>query len=77
MALDFAALGLTWWMLLIIIWDLAWRVAAVWKSTRLNHPMWSVVFVLFQSVGILPILYIFLFSKMKLDEKVSKKRRKK
>lgn len=76
-SLNFAAMGLTWWIVLIIVWDLVWRVAGVWKSTKLNHPIWSVVFVLFQTVGIVPILYIFLFSKINLDEKTSKKKRKK
>jgi len=53
------------WVILVAIWDIFWRVFAVIKSTRMNQPIWSVVFVLFQTAGILPILYIFLFSEMK------------
>lgn len=52
-------------LVVITIWDLAWRCAGVWKSTKENKPIWSIVFVLFQTMGILPILYIFVFSKMK------------
>lgn len=51
-------------LLAIVIWDLAWRCIGVWKSTKNNQPVWSVLFVLFQTIGILPILYIFVFSKM-------------
>jgi hypothetical protein len=63
----------------ITIWDLAWRCVAVWKSTKENKPVWSIVFVLFQTIGILPILYIFVFSKMKSQDvpvQIAKPRRK-
>jgi len=49
----------------LVVWDLAWRSAGVWKSTKNNQPVWSVLFVLFQTIGILPILYIFVFSRMR------------
>lgn len=59
-------------IVVIAIWDLAWRCAAVIKSTKLSQPIWSVAFVLFQTIGILPILYIFVFSKWK--NKIKRKR---
>jgi len=55
---------LTTLILVILIWDLTWRCVGVWKSSRNNQPIWSIAFVLFQTIGILPILYIFVFSKM-------------
>ncbi|MFH1290831.1 MAG: DUF5652 family protein [Nanoarchaeota archaeon] len=74
--------SLPWWVVLISIWDLVWRAFAIWKSTNRNQPIWSVAFLLFQTVGILPILYIFLFSEMKpkpkqtIKKPVKKKRKK-
>lgn len=67
----------TWLLWVATIWDLAWRALAVWKSTIQKQPGWSVAFVLFQTLGILPILYIFVFSKIKkslADEKVVAKK---
>jgi len=66
-------------LIVILIWDLTWRCFGVWKSTKNNQPIWSIVFVLFQTIGILPILYIFVFSKMnkKTLAKTSKKSTKK
>lgn len=51
------------WLLIVIVWDLVWRCLAVWKSTKNNHPVWSILFVLFATIGILPIIYLFIFSK--------------
>ncbi len=62
---------------IIVLWDLAWRCAAVWKSTKNNQPIWSIAFVLFQTIGILPIFYIFVFSKINLKKKGKKPKKKK
>lgn len=75
-------LGISIWLVAIIlvgvaIWDLTWRCIAVWKSTKRGNPIWSIAFVLFQTVGILPILYIFVFSKMKCCKPRAKKKKKK
>jgi len=59
-------------IVVIAVWDLAWRCVAVIKSTKLNQPLWSIAFILFQTIGILPILYIFVFSKWK--NKIKKKK---
>ncbi|MBS3099335.1 hypothetical protein J4462_03925 [Candidatus Pacearchaeota archaeon] len=62
------------WMIVLSIWDIIWRAFAVLRSTKLNQPVWSVIFVIFQTAGILPILYLFIFSKIKPDktEKIKK-----
>jgi hypothetical protein len=73
-------IGLTTLIVIILIWDLGWRCFGVWKSTKDNKPLWSIAFVLFQTAGILPILYIFIFSKMNkitFKNKKTKKQKKK
>ena len=59
---------ITFLIALIFIWTLVWKGFALWKSARKGSPVWFVVFLLINTVGILPILYIYVFSKMKLDK---------
>tara|TARA_Y100000034_G_scaffold135595_1_gene208187 strand:- start:997 stop:1227 length:231 start_codon:yes stop_codon:yes gene_type:complete len=69
-------IGLNTLFLVAMIWDLIWRCFGVWKSTKNNQPIWSILFVLLQTMGILPILYIFIFSKMKKKTSAKKPERK-
>ena len=60
----------------IIIWELVWKGFALWKSARLRHPVWFIAILIFNTIGVLSILYIFIFSEMKIF-KVSKKGKRK
>jgi methionyl-tRNA synthetase len=51
----------------LILWILLWKGLALWKSARLNQPIWFIVLLVINFFGILEILYIFLFSRIKLD----------
>lgn len=46
---------------LIAIWDGVWKVIAMWKSARHNQLAWFICLAIFNTAGILPILYILLF----------------
>jgi len=63
-----------WALILVLVWTGIWKAIALWKSARLNQPIWFIVLLLVNTIGILEILYIFLFSTMKFD-KPRKKRR--
>jgi methionyl-tRNA synthetase len=52
-----------WLILLAILWVLPWKGVALWKSARLNSKPWFVVLFLVNTIGILEILYIYIFSK--------------
>ena len=72
----------TWLIAIIVIWSLAWKLLALWKSARNKHLVWFIVMAVINTVGILPILYIFIFSKLKYKSvvkpaKKSAKRKKK
>jgi hypothetical protein len=54
-----------WLLLVIIIWSVLWKLAAMWKSARKGQPIWFVVLALLNTIGILEILYIYVFSEMK------------
>jgi len=67
MALDsLASLG-SWIYLLvaIMIWDTVWKGIALWKSGRNSQLAWFVCLIIFNTAGILPILYIAFFQKKK------------
>ena len=72
-----AQLGIAIWLIVIImLWSLVWKLLALWKSARNNHLVWFIVMAVVNTVGILPILYIFVFSKLK-GKKTAKKPAKK
>lgn len=51
-------------LLLITIWTGVWKALALWKSARLGSKPWFIALFILNTVGILEILYIFVFSKM-------------
>jgi hypothetical protein len=60
---------LIWFCALIIvlaIWDGVWKLIALWKSARNNQLAWFVCLAIFNTAGILPILYITLFQNAQL-----------
>ena len=50
-------------IVLVAIWDGIWKVIAMWKSARNDQLAWFVCLVIFNTAGILPILYILCFQK--------------
>ena len=61
-----AQLGISLWLLLVILlWSFVWKLLALWKSAKNDSIIWFIVLAVFNTAGILPILYIFVFSKMK------------
>lgn len=52
------------WLIVIVIWSLIWKGLALWRAGRNNSPIWFVVLLVVNTVGILEILYYFIFSKM-------------
>ncbi len=72
-----AQLGVSLWLLIVIfIWSSVWKFLALWKSARKNHLIWFVVFALVNTIGILEILYIYIFSE-KPDESLKKRKQAK
>lgn len=47
-------------LLLLIIWDGIWKGIALWKAARNNHLVWFICIIIFNTVGILPIIYILM-----------------
>ncbi len=67
-------LGVSLWLFIVIlIWSIVWKLLALWKSAKKNHVAWFIVIALVNSVGILPILYIYIFSDINYKKKKVKK----
>ncbi len=72
-------LGLpVWAMMVVLIWSLIWKGLALWKSARQKQPVWFVILLVVNTMGLLEILYIFIFSKLgrSTKKKEVKKKRK-
>jgi hypothetical protein len=64
-----AELGLPIWIIMVaLVWIVTWKGVALWKAARNNHQMWFVAILIIQSMGLFEILYIFLFSQIKLPK---------
>lgn len=62
---------------IISIWTLAWKGFALWKSAQKKSVFWFIALLVINTLGILEILYIFVFSKMDLKSKAKEKKSKK
>jgi len=52
-------------ILALLVWSIYWKGRALWKAARQNDKIWFIVLLVVNTVGILEILYIYLFSKKK------------
>lgn len=48
----------------LFIWSVTWKLLGLWRAARNGSAVWFIVLALFNTVGILEILYIFVFSEM-------------
>jgi hypothetical protein len=49
----------------LIIWEIVWKGVGLWKAGKNNQLAWFICILIFNTLGILPILYIHLFQKKK------------
>jgi hypothetical protein len=68
MPLDACIASVPWLVPLLIIliaWDVVWKGVALWRAGRNAHLAWFICLFIFNTLGILPIIYIFAFSEKK------------
>jgi len=56
---------------IIMVWTLPWKGVALWKAAQRRDKKWFIALLIINTVAILEILYIFVFSK-KEDSKSDK-----
>jgi len=52
---------------ILIFWTIIWKGLALWKAARNNHLGWFIAMLIINTLGILEILYIYVFSKRSSD----------
>lgn len=52
---------------LLIVWSSYWKGMALWRAGRRNELGWFITLFLINTLGILEILYLFVFSKRKRE----------
>jgi len=50
---------------IIIFWELVWKGFGLWKAGRNNQIIWFIAILIFNTVGVLPIVYLLFFQKKK------------
>ncbi len=57
--------GTGFWIFLgaVAVWSLFWKGWALWRSARLSQKKWFIAMLILNTVGILEILYLFIFSR--------------
>ncbi len=54
------------WVIVIIgLWTLPWKGIALWRAANQKEKWWFIILLITNTVAILEILYIFIFSKKK------------
>ncbi len=61
--------------ILFLLWSFYWKGRALWKAARENSMKWFIALLIINTLGILEILYIFVFGREK--KKVLAKKSKK
>jgi len=52
-------------IIFLAIWSLCWKSCALWIAARQSQKVWFGFMMVLNTLGILEILYIFIFSKRK------------
>ena len=57
-----------WAFIALAIWSIVWKGLALWKAGRNADKWWFIILLVVNTVGILEILYIYVFGKRKADD---------
>ena len=65
----------TWLIVLVAIWSLVWKGLALWKAAAIKkNPAWFIILLVVNTIGLLEILYLFIFSEMGKTHKSAKRK---
>ena len=53
-------------IIVAVVWSSVWKALALWKAGRQNQKGWFVALFVINTLGILEILYLFVFGKKKI-----------
>jgi len=64
----------SWWLLPLTIWVIYWKGMALWKASHRESKIWFIALLVINTLGLLEILYIYVFSEKKMFVKVTDKK---
>lgn len=64
-------------IVMVCLWEAAWKGIALWKSGKNKQLAWFVILFIFNTAGILPIIYILFFQKKRAVVENKSRRKKK
>jgi hypothetical protein len=62
-ALGIPASSVLLFITILIVWETVWKFMGMWKAARNKSLVWFICLGVFNTIGILPILYLYVFSK--------------
>jgi len=62
--------------IIVAIFEAVMKGIAMWKCGRHNQLAWFVIILIFNTAGILPIVYLLFFQKKKIERKTKPKKKK-
>ncbi len=48
-------------LIVVGIWDVVWKLIAMWRAAGNKHLGWFICLFIFNTIGILPIIYILIY----------------
>ncbi|MEK7504918.1 MAG: DUF5652 family protein [Patescibacteria group bacterium] len=58
--------------LIVLVWALYWKGRALWRAARKGEKNWFIALLVINTVGILEILYLYVFNKKPAAPEVPK-----
>lgn len=55
--------GMSVLLAVVLVWSIIWKGLALWKAGRAGSKPWFIVLLIVNTVGILEILYLYVFSR--------------
>ncbi len=55
-----------------VLWSMVWKGLALWHASRNGQPWWFLAILLINTLGILEIVYLFGFAKLRFDQLFTK-----
>ena len=61
-------------VLFILAWTILWKGLALWHSAQRKDVWWFVALLVINTMGLLELVYLFVFAKVKMDELFGKRK---
>lgn len=64
------------WFLVLLVWSMFWKGLALWTASQRRQKIWFIVLFIFNSFGILEIVYLLFIAKALVEIKLVSEKKK-